>query len=202
MPIGHFAPYDMGADIVADAEEQLRRAVRSLEVDNCAINADFILCKGKTYVLEIGARAGATCLVEMTSLYYGFDYYEKIIQCNLGEKPDFTPQAAPQPNAEMLFQAPVTGKITDIDLSGVTPVSYTHLDVYKRQGRLLGSAAPGGSPAPDPAPGCAAPGSSPEKPDPVPVSYTHLCQAECAPSRGAIVGRRKEGLASNEDLNG
>ena len=121
VPIGHFAPYDMGADIVADAEEQLRRAVRSLEVDNCAINADFILCKGKTYVLEIGARAGATCLVEMTSLYYGFDYYEKIIQCNLGEKPDFTPQAAPQPNAEMLFQAPVTGKITDIDLSGVTP---------------------------------------------------------------------------------
>ena len=90
-------------------------------MDNCAINADFILCKGKTYVLEIGARAGATCLVEMTSLYYGFDYYEKIIQCNLGEKPDFTPQAAPQPNAEMLFQAPVTGKITDIDLSGVTP---------------------------------------------------------------------------------
>ena len=121
VPIGHFAPYDMGADIVADAEEQLRRAVKSLEVDNCAINADFILCKGKTYVLEIGARAGATCLVEMTSLYYGFDYYEKIIQCNLGEKPDFTPQAAPQPNAEMLFQAPVTGKITEIDLSGVTP---------------------------------------------------------------------------------
>ena len=121
VPIGHFAPYDMGADIVADAEEQLRRAVKSLEVDNCAINADFILCKGKTYVLEIGARAGATCLVEMTSLYYGYDYYEKIIQCNLGEKPDFTPQAAPQPNAEMLFQAPVTGKITEIDLSGVTP---------------------------------------------------------------------------------
>ena len=27
---------------------------------------------------KIGARAGATCLVEMTSLYYGFDYYEKI----------------------------------------------------------------------------------------------------------------------------
>ena len=121
VPIGHFAPYDMGADIVADAEEQLRRAVKSLEVDNCAINADFILCKGKTYVLEIGARAGATCLVEMTSLYYGFDYYEKIIQCNLGEKPDFTPQAAPQPNAEMLFQAPVTGQITEIDFSGVTP---------------------------------------------------------------------------------
>lgn len=119
VPIGHFAPYDMGPEIVADAQEQLRRAVRSLGVDNCAINADFILSRGKTYVLEIGARAGATCLVEMTSLYYGYDYYEKIIQCSLGEKPDFTPQSAPQPNAEMLFQAPVSGTITAVDFSGV-----------------------------------------------------------------------------------
>ena len=119
VPVGHFAPYDMGPEIVADAEEQLRRAVKSLEVDNCAINADFMLCRGKTYVLEIGARAGATCLVEMTSLYYGYDYYEKIIRCNLGESPDFTPAAAPRPNAEMLFQAPETGVLTGVDLSAV-----------------------------------------------------------------------------------
>lgn len=119
VPVGHFAPYDMGAEIVADAEEQLRRAVKSLGVDNCAINADFILCRGKTYVLEIGARAGATCLVEMTGLYYGYDYYEKIIRCALGEKPDFAPQKPPQPNAEMLFQSSVTGTITELDLSGV-----------------------------------------------------------------------------------
>ncbi len=117
VPVGHFAPYGVGPDVVADAEEQLQKAVTAMGIDNCAINADFILCRGKTYVLEIGARAGATCLVEMTSIYYGFDYYEKIIQASLGIEPDFTPVLQPgQPNAEMLFQSDKTGTIAAIDL--------------------------------------------------------------------------------------
>lgn len=117
VPIGHFAPYNMGQDIVEDAEEQLRLAVAAMGVDNCAINADFILCGGKTYVLEIGARAGATCLAEMTGLYYGFDYYEKIIQAALGIEPDFTPgRTSFQPSAEMLFMAEKTGVISDITM--------------------------------------------------------------------------------------
>ncbi|MCD7919941.1 MAG: ATP-grasp domain-containing protein [Clostridiales bacterium] len=117
VPVGHFAPYNMGPDIVADAEEQLQKAVTAMGIDNCAINADFILCRGKAYVLEIGARAGATCLVEMTGIYYGFDYYEKIIQASLGVEPDFTPVLEHgQPNAEMLFQSDKTGTITSIDL--------------------------------------------------------------------------------------
>lgn len=124
VPVGHYAPYDMGEDIVADCKEQLALAVESMNLDNCAINADFILCEGKTYVLEIGARAGATGLVEMTSLYYGFDYYEKIIQLNMGEPLDFTPAAGKrQPNAEMLFRSEKTGVVKKIDTSGITPDS-------------------------------------------------------------------------------
>ena len=49
-----------------------------MKLDNCAINADFIMKDGKTYVLEIGGRSGATCLAELVSIYYGYDYYEKI----------------------------------------------------------------------------------------------------------------------------
>lgn len=117
VPIGHFAPYNVDKEIVADAEQQLKKAILAMGVDNCAINADFILCDGKTYVLEIGARAGATCLVEMTSIYYGFDYYEKILEAALGIEPNFSPQNEErQPNAEMLFQAEKTGIITSIDL--------------------------------------------------------------------------------------
>ena len=44
VPIGHFAPYDMGEDVIADCKEQLALAVNALGIDNCAINADFILC--------------------------------------------------------------------------------------------------------------------------------------------------------------
>lgn len=122
VPIGHYAPYDMGEDIIADCKEQLALAVEALGIDNCAINADFILCEGKTYVLEIGARAGATGLVELTSLYYGFDYYEKILQLNMGEAVDFTPVLeTPQANVEMLFCSQQTGVVKEIDTSGVTP---------------------------------------------------------------------------------
>jgi biotin carboxylase len=116
VPIGHFAPYNMGNNIVEDAENQLKKAIKAMGIDNCAINADFILCDGKTYVLEVGARAGATCLVEMTSIYYGFDYYEKILQAALGIEPDFTPlNESRQPNVEMLFQADKTGVIHAIE---------------------------------------------------------------------------------------
>lgn len=66
VPIGHFAPYDVhGLD--AQVREQTELAIRAMGLDNCAINADFILCDGKPYVLEIGARGGATCLVELVS---------------------------------------------------------------------------------------------------------------------------------------
>lgn len=54
-----------------------------MQLDNCAINADFILKDNKTYVLELGGRCGATCLAELTSIYYGFDYYEKFLELHL-----------------------------------------------------------------------------------------------------------------------
>ncbi len=122
VPIGHFAPYEIDEEIIADCKEQTRLAIQALGIDNCAINADFILCDGKTYVLEIGARAGATGLVELTSLYYGFDYNEKILQINMGEDVDFTPVLEkPQANVEMVFCAEKTGVVRSIDVSGVEP---------------------------------------------------------------------------------
>lgn len=117
VPIGHFAPFKMTDSISQDVKNQLTNAVSAIKADNCAINADFILSNGQVYVLEIGARAGATCLVEMTSIYYGFDYYEKIIQAALGIRPDFNQVGEyVQPNAEMLFMADKTGCISSITL--------------------------------------------------------------------------------------
>ena len=110
VPIGHFAPYDLPAEVIEDAKVQLTKAAISMGLDRCAINADFILKDGKTYVLELGGRAGATCLVELVSIYYGFDYYEKIILAALGEKPDF-PQEKAIPNASMLLRSDRDGVI-------------------------------------------------------------------------------------------
>lgn len=84
-----------------------------MKLDNCAINADFIMKDQKTYVLEIGGRSGATCLAELVSIYYGFDYYEKIIQAALGEAPSF-PQNQAVPNASKLLMSDKDGIIRSI----------------------------------------------------------------------------------------
>ena len=110
VPIGHFAPYELSNEIIEDAKEQLTLAAKAMGLNNCAINADFILKDGKTYVLELGGRSGATCLAELVSIYYGWDYYEKLILAAIGEPVDF-PQEKAIPNASMLLRSDKDGII-------------------------------------------------------------------------------------------
>ena len=113
VPVGHFAPFALTDEQKKDVFDQTEKAIRAMKLDNCAINADFIMRDGKTYVLEIGGRSGATCLAELVSIYYGFDYYEKIILAALGEDPDF-PQEKAVPNASMLLMSDRDGVIRSI----------------------------------------------------------------------------------------
>lgn len=114
VPIGHFAPYELDEGIIADAKAQLEKAIEAMGLDNCAINADFILKDDKTYVLELGGRSGATCLAELVSIYYGYDYYEKLILAALGEDVEF-PQEKAVPNASMLLRSDKDGVIRSIE---------------------------------------------------------------------------------------
>ena len=113
VPVGHFAPYDLTEEARKDVFEQTEKAVKAMGLDNCAINCDFIRHDNKTYVLEIGGRSGATCLAELVSIYYGFNYYEKIIQGALGEEPDF-PLDKAVPNASKLLMSDRDGTIRSI----------------------------------------------------------------------------------------
>ena len=114
VPIGHFAPYELGDGIIEDAKVQLEKAIEAMGLDNCAINADFILKDDKTYVLELGGRSGATCLAELVSIYYGFDYYEKLVLAALGEDVAF-PKEHAVPNASMLLRSEKDGVIRSIE---------------------------------------------------------------------------------------
>ena len=62
------------------------------------------------HVLEIGGRSGATCLAELVSIYYGYDYYRKIIEVALGQRPDF-PTELHVPNASKLLMSDRDGEI-------------------------------------------------------------------------------------------
>ncbi|MCI8559690.1 MAG: ATP-grasp domain-containing protein [Dorea sp.] len=113
VPVGHFAPYELDSAVIEDARQQLSAAICAMGLDNCAINADFILKDNKTYVLEIGGRSGATCLAELVSIYYGFDYYEKILRCALGEDIAFNCDSHAVPNASMLLMSEKDGVINE-----------------------------------------------------------------------------------------
>ena len=121
VPIGHFVPYNMSDDILEQAYLQTVMSAEAIGLDNCALNVDFILRDGKVYVLEIGARAGATCLPEMISIYYGIDFYKMIIQTALGEKIEtISSEAVKVPNACRLVMAEKTGTITRIQMPDVS----------------------------------------------------------------------------------
>lgn len=111
VPIGHFAPYQLSDEVIEDAKAQLRGAAKAMGLNNCAINADFILKDNKTYVLELGGRCGATCLAELVSIYYGFDYYEKILKVAMGEDPAFDTTSHAVPNASHLLMSDKDGVI-------------------------------------------------------------------------------------------
>lgn len=112
VPVGHWAPFELSENIIESIKEQLTKAVAAMQLDNCAINADFILSDGKVYVLELGGRSGATCLAELVSIYYGYNYYEKILRRALGETVDF-PDSCHVANASKLLISEKAGKIVE-----------------------------------------------------------------------------------------
>lgn len=114
VPIGHYVPLDLTPTAQLDCEEQLQKCVEALDLKTCAINADFILSNGQVYVLEIGARCGATMLAETVSIYYGFDYYEKMVLACLGQPVDFLPHTGGMPNATMTLYSERDGVIRSI----------------------------------------------------------------------------------------
>jgi len=87
VPVGHYMPYEMNADLAADVDKQARKAIFALGLDNCAVNIDFIEKDNQAYIIELTGRGGANGLTDITGMYYGINYYEMIIQMALGNDP-------------------------------------------------------------------------------------------------------------------
>lgn len=96
VPVGHYVPFALTESIERQVRSAVEASITALGVDNCALNFDFMLRGTELFVLEVGARSGATCLSEMVSAHYGVDYYEFMIRAAIGEHPTtkFVPQQA------------------------------------------------------------------------------------------------------------
>jgi len=135
VPVGHYAPYEKGKESIDDITEQINRCVKALKIDNAAINADFILKDGLVYVLEIGARAGATCLPELVSCYYGIDYYEYLLKSCLGEDIEFSCSRKTPSWVETLISEK-SGVVDSIQIPKL-PSNVVEFELYPKVGDMV-----------------------------------------------------------------
>ena len=112
---GHDFPCEGSPALMEEIRRQTGLAVRTLGLDNCAVNLDAFADGDHLHVIEIGGRSGATCIPELISMYYGFDYYEMILRLALGRKVDCEPSGKLLPCRARLIMSPVGGEITGID---------------------------------------------------------------------------------------
>lgn len=87
VPIGHYMPYAMSDALAADVDLQARKAIAAIGLDNCAVNIDFISREDQAYIIELTGRGGANGLTDITSRYFGIDYYQMIVVTALGGDP-------------------------------------------------------------------------------------------------------------------
>ncbi len=115
IPAGHGFPYRGTEQVQREIAEQMRRAVKALDLNDCSVNADVFVDGDRVSIIEIGGRTGATCIPELISMHYGFDFYEKILKNALGEPVDFHPEKQGVFCMAKLLMSPVDGILTGID---------------------------------------------------------------------------------------
>lgn len=115
-PVGHSVPYKKQALLGAEVERQVKLAIDAVGLDNCPVNCDLIEKDNEIYVIEITGRAGATCLPEMVSLYYGIDYYEAIVRLALDMDAEklFSHKEKGVPNLSKILTSERSGIVKEI----------------------------------------------------------------------------------------
>lgn len=118
VPAGHGFPLNLSGEQTEELARQMQLAAEATGMERCPFNADVFIDGNKVSVIEIGGRTGATCIPELISIHYGFDFYEKIIQIALGLPLDL-PEKEKIPCMAKLLMSPVNGRLTRVDEKGL-----------------------------------------------------------------------------------
>lgn len=124
VPIGHSLPLELDKKLEADIKILVSNTIKALDIRNTISNVDLMIVNNKPYILEIGARMGATCLPENISIYSGIDFYKFLIHLSLGIQSRLNKNYKNQANTSLLLRAYKNGKIKSI---------YIPDEFYKRE---------------------------------------------------------------------
>ena len=132
VPVGHYMPYKMSEELYEDTVLQVTNAIKAIEIDNCAVNVDLIERDGKAYIIELTGRVGANCLPELTSNYFGINYYKMILATALGQSPIpiFEKHSEPCTTLARMIHSDKAGICKSVSMSEL-PDTQIHLFIHK-----------------------------------------------------------------------
>ncbi|MBC5832145.1 ATP-grasp domain-containing protein [Vibrio metschnikovii] len=115
VPNGHSYPFNQISIDELAVKKSIGQALKAVGLLDGPANIDLIVTpEGSVHIIEIGARVGATCLPELTSIYTGLSWEKLVIQNALGDK--HTPQEIKGTAcAAYVLEAPKDGILTDIN---------------------------------------------------------------------------------------
>lgn len=140
-PIGHSAPL-LGSDsLISKVKDECKKAIVAIGLNNCAVNIDLIKTPNdEVYMIELTGRAGATCLPELVSIYYGIDYYKMIVELAVGRDPRHIfskKNTVYTANASRFLMSNKSGIIKNIENKNKNDENIVLFDLYVKKGDLI-----------------------------------------------------------------
>lgn len=117
VPTGHSYPLSESVPSHDEIRAAIARAVDALGIRDGPANVDLILDpSGRPMLLEVGARIGATCLPELTTLHTGIDWVKASLLSAVGITPslDVTDHVA---CAASIIEAPADGVLDSFEVA-------------------------------------------------------------------------------------
>lgn len=104
IPIGHSFPYLGEGDVIDKIMSECSKALQALGIENGPSNIDIILTSENIpYIIEIGARIGATKLPDIVKYHSGWDLIEATIHQSTGETVSFKEKELRAVAVEMIY---------------------------------------------------------------------------------------------------
>ncbi len=127
VPVGHKFPIQASESLIEKIEEETKKVIKAIGLNDCAINMDVMISEDKPYILEASGRCGATCIPELISMHYDFDYYKQMISCAMGDEVVFEKKCF-QPCIGKLIIPHKTGTIVEQRIFNNNPDIQVSLD--------------------------------------------------------------------------
>lgn len=89
IPIGHYLPLKLDDKKIKHIISITNLYIKKLKFKNVWLNIDYMISNKKIYIIEIGARLGATGLEKLIADYYKINIPDLIIKLSLGKKINF-----------------------------------------------------------------------------------------------------------------